>query len=103
VSEAPVEQPQLQNSEWQSPGLLDQGCMGLIADAVMILASTVTIGLGALEHVGWTIGLVAGALLYALMLRRWFYKPARRADGLGAGERRGGETFERDFEPPDGD
>jgi glutamate/tyrosine decarboxylase-like PLP-dependent enzyme len=82
------------------PGLLELGCMSLVAEMVLWTVAAIAIGISGSELWGYVIGVGAGALALGLMSRRWSGRPQREQNG----GRRGGETFERETSNlPDGD
>lgn len=80
------------------PGLVELGCMGLIAEIVLWTVALIAIGVSGSELWGYLIGVVAGVLALGLMFRRWSGQPQRNEGG----RRRGGETFESDAADSDG-
>lgn len=74
------------------PGLVELGCMGLVAEMVLWTVAVIAIGISGSELWGYVIGLGAGALALGLMFRRWSGQPQRDVGD----RRRGGETFESD-------
>ena len=79
------------------PGLLELGCMGIVAETVLWTVALIAIGISGSELWGYLIGVIAGVLALGLMFRRWSGQPQRHVGG----RRRGGETFESN--PADSD